>query len=127
MTLVYKQGASIEGRSLKLTSRAPIAPAPPIRETSGLQYRFRLTQNSEAEIVEECEPKSAKIKSTSLLSRGDALRAAKISGYSSSPLGRSILVRASENHRASQCKCQSFGFAQIDIPLRTVLALIAAK
>jgi hypothetical protein len=125
MNLIYTQGASVEGRILRLMSRDPIATPMPIRDPAiGLKYTFRLTQDSEAEIEGECDPKVCTHCPKSTLTRGDTLRASRISGFSTSPIGKAAVVQGSQNHRASQARCHN-GYAQIDIPLRNILGLMA--
>lgn len=109
-------------------SRAEINMLRPFEhETLGRVYPFTMTQNSEAEIEVELDPKAALCCPTSALDTGDLLRATRISGYSKKVLGKAELIRGSENHRAQQTYTRQFGYAKIDIALRTVLGLMARQ
>lgn len=122
MTLLTTQGAAIAGRVLRLLSRKPVSITIPKNDpVLGLVHPFRLTQNSEAEITAELEPKSCSYNPAAALDLGDMLRAATISGFSKKPLPKFALVQGTGAHKGSQANCRDFGHAIIDVPLRNVL------
>lgn len=126
MTSFTLPGAAIAGGSLRLQSRKPVLITIPKRHpTLGLTYPFNLQQNSEAEINAELNPKICPIDQNAALNLGDMLLATRISGFSTKPLPAFQLIQATGAHKGMEAKCTKFGYAKIDIALRTVLERLA--
>jgi hypothetical protein len=122
VVLFVEQGCSVEARVLRLMSRSPIFFATPLKdEHLGVTYPFRMTQNCEAEVEVELDPKKHVKSVASALNLKDLIRGTRIAGISAKAMKAASLIQGTENHRAREARTREFGFAKIDIPLRNIL------
>lgn len=115
--IAYKKPASIEGEQVDLKFRK-LNPGRPYKHTglSCLIYPYTLSQNAEAEITKELNPKIGLIDpKSSLLDLGVGIKGKTISIIVKKILGRISVSKGSHTHKAQYVTTHSFCYARLDL------------
>ena len=121
MVTCYIMPGSIEAKKAIAKARKVI-PLRPIRNKTiaCLTFPFKLDMNSEIHVTKELDPKKAKIKNSSLLSKGDSLCGDMIYGYSIKPVPSPRIKKGSSTHKANFLKINKFVFAELEKSFKSI-------
>jgi len=118
MTLGLGVCSSIEGNKLKLSTRKiNPQPSPVVDIKSGKKvYKFKLSYDGSAEIVDPLDSKDPAVYSTSMLDIGDKIQGSSIDGWTEKVIkqGDIEVVNRTSTHKGSEIeiKCRFYAHVQ---------------
>ncbi len=120
MTLGLGVCSSIEGKKLKLSTRKiNPQPSPVIDLTSGRKvYKFKLSYDGSAEIVDSLDSDDPTVYSTSMLNIGDKIQGSSIDGWTEKAIKPNDIqvINRTSTHKGSEIeiKCRFYAHVQTE-------------